>query len=358
MKLHYLLIPLFCLLLSGKGAAEDGDRLLMFWNLENYFDWRDDSLSVSPSDYEFSSFGPRRWTRKRFFEKTSLIAKSILYIGSDEGRLPDVIGVAEVENRFVLKQLTEETLLRKLDYRIVHFDSPDPRGIDCALLYRASVFDFVEATPIRVGSGGESGGDWNGGGSFQTRDILHVHLKDRLSGKDWDLLVCHFPSKYGGAAASSPRRLAAARRLEATADSLRGERVNTDDRETRGRGVLVAMGDFNDVPTSSEIASIRSLFCLGTQLSSRGEGSIRFQGHWQLIDLYFVPEEARPFCTMSIARLPFLLEHDRAHGGEKPLRTYSGPRFRGGVSDHCPVLLRVSAALGSARNFGESGGEH
>ena len=118
------------------------------------------------------------------------------------------------------------------------------------------------------------------------------------------------------------------------------------------------MGDFNDVPTSSDIASIRSLFCLGTQLSSRGEGSIRFQGHWQLIDLYFVPEEARPFCTMSIARLPFLLEHDRAGGGEKPLRTYSGPRFRGGVSDHCPVLLRVSAALGSARNFREAGGEH
>ena len=109
---------------------------VMFWNLENFFDYRCDSLSVS--DAEFSSFGDRHWTKKRFYTKCNAVAKAILWIGSDEGALPDVIGLAEIENAFVLRRLLGATALRKAGYKIVHYDSPDPRGIDVALLYRTS----------------------------------------------------------------------------------------------------------------------------------------------------------------------------------------------------------------------------
>ena len=107
---------LLCLLLAANQPADS--IKVLFWNVENFFDWRNDSTSVS--DAEFSSQGARRWTRKRFAAKCNAIAKAILWAG-----VPDVIGLAEVENARVLKRLLQETALRKLDYRIVHFDSPD-----------------------------------------------------------------------------------------------------------------------------------------------------------------------------------------------------------------------------------------
>ena len=133
---------------------------IMFWNLENFFDFRDDG--TSESDAEFSATGERRWTKTRFFRKCLAVAKTILWAGSTtSGGVPDIVGVAEVENRFVLTQLVTKTALRKLDYGIVHFDSPDPRGIDCGLLYRESRLTLVSAKPCPVNAPG-----------LQTRDIL------------------------------------------------------------------------------------------------------------------------------------------------------------------------------------------
>ena len=364
-----------CFLLA---LTHPGDSLsAVFWNLENFFDWRNDSTSVS--DAEFSSRGARHWTRKRFDAKCNAIAKTLLWTAPETGRLPDVVGFAEVENSFVLKRLLRQTLLRKLDYKIVHFDSPDRRGIDVALLYRESILELIDAKPCHLYdtvNAGPSGLD--SCRIMPTRDILlcRFRLKDPpdvngedASGGDFAILENHHPSKYGGTAVSDARRRAAVGRLRALADSV----------VAVGTSRILAFGDFNDTPDNPVFLSLEpTLLPLYSDCVRRGEGTIRFDGRWELIDLAFAspgrmgsglvsgrgpnlfgrdsPEGAyrpktaarRPDSAdlwagpMRILRPPFLRTRDTVHGGWKPLRTYSGPRYLGGVSDHCPILVRLA----------------
>ena len=302
------------LLLLFAGSVAAAQERVMFWNLENFFDYRNDSTSVS--DAEFSSFGPKRWTRKRFNAKCNAVAKTILWAGGKMGGLPDVVGFAEVENGYVLRRLLQGTALRKTDYAIVHYDSPDPRGIDVALLYRRSRLKLLDARPCHLYSADSS--------VMATRDILMAHFTG--PGGDLAVLVNHHPSKYGGAA-SEPRRKRAVDRLAALADSLLNAGVVR----------VVATGDFNDTP-DAEAYSELPLKNLALPFHRRGEGTIKYDGRWELIDLFFVSDSLAE-SRMSILRVPFLLKDDGA--GQKPLRTYSGPRYLGGVSDHCPVWLDV-----------------
>ncbi len=262
---------------------------IQFWNLENFFDCKDGGTTAS--DAEFSARGERHWTRKRYDAKCSAVAKTILWTGDRTGRLPDVVAVAEVENRRVLADLTRNTPLRKAGYGIIHYDSPDPRGIDVALIYRTK-----------------------------------VHPPDTLY-----LLVNHHPSKYGGPS-SAPRRAAAIARLRAVCDSL----------QALGARKIILTGDFNDTPDNPLFGSL-GMRNLAEPLASRGEGTIRFGGRWELIDMFFVPEGLD--ATMEILRPPFLLVRDNVHPGQKPFRTWSGPRYAGGVSDHLPILLTLPGDL-------------
>ena len=290
---------------------------MVFWNVENFFDWHDGG--ASESDAEFSSKGARRWTARRFFTKCNAIAKTLLYLSDREGALPDLIGLAEVENRFVLRKLLSETLLRKADYAIVHYDSPDPRGIDVALLYRTSRLDTVRTFPVRVPG-------------VTTREMLVAQLRVVPSGDSLAVVVCHHPSKYGGAAAE-PRREAAVRRLAALSDSL----------SHAGWRRQAAIGDFNDTPDTPLYQALNQYYVnLAAPLAAEGDGSIRFEGRWELIDQCFVTPPLAPGAEFQVCHIPFLTTRDSAYAGEKPLRTYSGPRYLGGVSDHCPVLLRMS----------------
>lgn len=289
-----------------------GEVRIMFWNVENFFDYIDGG--AGESDTEFSPGGARRWTRKRFYRKCHAVAKTILWAGDAGAFLPDVVGLAEVENRFVLRQLVEKTALRKLDYEIVHFDSPDPRGIDCALLYRASRLTLAGAKPCRVSA-------------LQTRDILLAQFLTP-AGDSLAVLVNHHPSKYGGGE-TDWRREAAVARLRDLGDSL----------AAAGWRRAVAVGDFNDTPDNPVFTRLAPAFSLSRRAGARG--SIRFNGEWQLIDLCFVSPELAAEASFTVLEPPFLTERDAAHSGERPLRTYSGPRYRGGVSDHRPVLVRL-----------------
>ena len=292
----------------------------MFWNLENFFDYRNDSLS--PSDEEFSARGARHWTKKRFQTKCNAIAKGILWAGSQEGGLPDVIGLAEVENSFVLRRLLQTTALRKLDYNVVHFDSPDPRGIDVALLYRRSKMEPVDDRPCHV-----YGPDST---IMATRDILLARFRTK-DGRDIAFLVNHHPSKYGGLEVSEPRRRIAVQRLRFLADSL----------QTLEIWDTVAMGDFNDTPSNPVYKTLEpTLKNMAEPLHQRGQGTIKYDGAWELIDLFFVSPSLKT-AEMKIMQIPFLMTPDSGHAGIKPLRTYSGPRYLGGVSDHCPVWLTI-----------------
>ncbi|HAY18489.1 MAG TPA: endonuclease [Rikenellaceae bacterium] len=316
-----------CFSIPGNVGGED-QMLVMFWNLENLFDWKRDSLNGSESEAEFTSRGNKHWTRRRFVAKCNAIAKSIFWIKDSEGMLPDVIGIAEVENRFVLERLLEDTSLYKTDYEIVHFDSPDPRGIDVALLYRASRLRLLGAVPLRVGGGTDS--------PIRTRDILLTKFR-KPDGDSVAFLVNHHPSKYGGK--TGDRREVALRRLREATDSLQRSRFRN----------IVAMGDFNDTPENPAFGILTdrkpySLTNLAAPLASKGEGTIRYSGKWEMIDMFFASESlvmSGHIHEMKVLRLPFLMTRDNAHSGEKPLRTYTGPRYVGGVSDHCPIVVRI-----------------
>ena len=334
--LSLILVPMF--LVEPAVAAEDTLAVLC-WNLENFFDWKDGG--TGESDTEFSARGIRHWTRRKFETKARAIGKTVAWAAGKGGRVPDVIAVQEVENAFVLQRLIDLSLLRKLGYESVHFDSPDRRGIDVGLLYRPSVLRLAGARPVPVGA-------VLGADSLRTRDILLVQLEDR-KGRMWSFFVCHFPSKYGGGD-SDWRREAAARRLREVVDSLveapSGSSVVSSGEAsfvgevTVGNERIIALGDFNDTPDSPVFRILTGpLVNLAEPLSRRGSGSIRFEGHWQQIDMVFVPPALAPFCSLSVLHPPFLTKHDNVHSGDRPLRTFLGPRYEGGVSDHRPLLL-------------------
>ena len=376
------------LLLLWLFVAPGADTLqVMFWNVENFFDWRNDSTTVS--DVEFSAAGERHWTWKRFQAKANAFAKALFWVETETGRLPDIIGLEEVENAFVLRQVLQKTALRKLDYKYVHYDSPDHRGIDVALLYRSSRFELIDSKPCHLFAADTV---------MATRDILLCVFRravspvlsspassvmpdppsfvmldsDRASiptfqeilgqaGNDgaFAVLVNHHPSKYGGAAESEPRRRIAVERLRFLVDSLAAIGIDR----------IIAGGDFNDTPDNPVFRLLEpALAPMHMELFRRGLGTIKYDGKWDLIDHIYVspalldaPMSAPASDSSSgeanrqtdkvaapsacarirILRIPFLLTRDTVHSGEKPLRTYTGPRHTGGVSDHLPVLLEV-----------------
>ena len=295
--------------------------VVMFWNVENFFDYVDQG--TGESDKEFSSYGARHWSKRKFQAKCDDIAKSVLWIGGEYGRMPDVIGLAEVENRWVLWKLLNNTLLRKYDYKIVHFDSGDRRGIDVALLYRESVFRQVSRSLTVPVVGGER---------LSTRDMLQVYLED-VMGQKINMIVCHHPSKYGGAEESSSRRNAAMAALRGLCDSLK----------VADHGVpIVAMGDFNDTPSGAQFSLLEGVLVnKADSLSAAGCGTIRYQGVWELIDMFMVSDDLAAESEMHILQIPFLMTYEKKYPGMKPLRTYSGPRYVGGVSDHFPIILCI-----------------
>ncbi len=335
------------LLLLWLFVAPSADTLqVMFWNVENFFDWRNDSTTVS--DVEFSAAGERHWTWKRFQAKANAFAKALFWVEAETGRLPDIIGLEEVENAFVLRQVLQKTALRKLDYKYVHYDSPDRRGIDVALLYRTSRLELLDSKPCHLFAADTV---------MATRDIL-LCVFQRDSAKV-AVLVNHHPSKYGGAAESEPRRRIAVERLRFLADSLAAVGIDR----------IIAGGDFNDTPDNPVFGLLEpALAPMHMDLFRYGLGTIKYDGKWDLIDHIYVspalvsvpmsPSTQDPFsgdvnrqpdkgmgpsarARMRIIRIPFLLTRDTVHSGEKPLRTYTGPRHTGGVSDHLPVLLEV-----------------
>lgn len=277
------MITLLLTLASSAGAtAQATDSLVVaFWNVENFFDYH------SPDKLQY-------WTAGRFYAKCDGIAKTLLRIADRCGRLPDAVGFAEVQNDYVLQQLVRHSALRKLDYRIVHYESPDHRGIDCALLCRRSTLPLRASAPKHVPD--------SVGGIMATRDILLAEF-DSLA-----ILVNHHPSQIGGK--SERRELARARMRELT-DSLR----------SAGTRRILSVGDFNQ------------------DLWPGARGTLKYNGRWEKIDGGF--HEGFSRVREFVFDDPVLLEPDAAYGGSKPRRTFAGPRYRGGISDHLPVVFVV-----------------
>ena len=287
-------------------VVQPGDStLVMFWNIENFFSWKAEAMKN------------KYWTRKKFLRECQAISKAIFWITDERGQPPDLIGLAEVENKKVLETLLRETSLRRLGYGIVHYESPDPRGIDVALLFRKDRFKLLYSKPLRIDG-------------VVTRDILLAGF-ERGPGDSLAVLVNHHPSKYGQN--SFWKRHAAMVRLAEATDSL----------FAAGQSEIIAMGDFNDTPGSTSEYS-EKMVNLAVEPARKGIGTIKYSGKWEMIDMFFISPaiaSRTPGAVMTVERIPFLMVGDGGSFGEKPLRTYSGPRYIGGVSDHCPITLVI-----------------
>ena len=304
-----------CAVVAALFVAAAGLQAQIFcWNLENYFDPADDPVTA---DEAFTPGGEHHWTRRKYEAKRNLIAKTI--IASAErfgGRMPAIVGLCEVENAKVLKALVEDSPLAAQRYRSVHRESPDPRGIDVALLYdpeRVRLLDF-EFITIK---------------EFATREILYakVALPDTVH-----IFVNHWPSKYSGAKASEARRQAVCTALLHKLDSLH--------RSDSAAAVLL-MGDFNATPKEPSVMRLTTEGGLNNITPKKG-GTIRFKGKWEMIDQMLAsPAAAQKIGPAEVFRPSFLLEDDKSFMGKKPRRTNVGPRYNAGASDHLPIIADI-----------------
>ncbi|MCK9424024.1 MAG: hypothetical protein M0Q38_15675 [Bacteroidales bacterium] len=338
---------------------------IVFWNVENLYDPYDDSTKL---DDEFTSRGAMHWTFSKFRIKLNHVAKTLLSIGGWEA--PVIVGMCEVENRYVMNKLIYETPLKAWKYKFIHHESPDLRGVDVALLYRPDRFKpiFSRSVSIRFPFDTLS----------QTREILLV--QGILSGNDTlTLFVNHWPSRRGGTLESQPRRNYVASVLRCLIDSIQ---MNTRGLQPEAKNNfqpsiikhnasvpggttcklsnILIMGDFNDEPYSEsllELLGARSdsamagdcdLVNLMAPKTSR-EGSHKFRGQWSILDQFIISKTLLlgkngllvNYQDAHIYKAGFLLNEDPAYFGDKPSRTYVGPRYTGGFSDHLPVYLDI-----------------
>lgn len=330
--LSVLGVCFFCLRVS----AQESFRV-MHYNVENFFDCRDDSLK---QDEEFLPHAVRGWNWNRYHAKMNKIAKVVLAASSNQ--VPDLVGLCEVENAYCLDGLTRYSPLRDAAYRYVMTDSPDERGIDVALLYQPVTFRLLGMQCIRIPSFRI--------GRKPTRDLLHVSGRV-ISGDTLDVFVCHFPSRSGGTRQSEPYRLFVADVLRHTVDSLLSVRQSP---------YLIIMGDFNDEPSSRSISQVLgaqtpeeendvSSFLLYNLMAGKEPGTYRYRGEWGVLDQFIVngsmllPSASLHTGTAEahVLDFPFLFEEDERYGGITPFRTYKGMRYQGGYSDHLPVCLDI-----------------
>ena len=331
-----ILIFIGFLCLAFPASTQESFRVL-FWNVENLFDCKDNSQK---NDNEFLPDATRHWTYYRYRDKLKNLAKGIIASGNDY--VPDLVGLCEVENDSCLYDLTRRSPLKEADYRYVMTDSPDLRGIDVALLYQRGSFKLIQYRSIRIPS--------EEIGHAPTRDILHVTGKV-ISGDSLDVFVCHMPSRSGGQAMSEPYRLFTAERLKQAVDSVMLVRRNPN---------IIVMGDFNDYPTDKSMKDVLGADGkLRNLMKGKKEGTYRYLGEWGILDHFLVSEnllDKKGSIRTSkkkaqILRHEFLLEEDEDYGGDKPFRSYIGMRYQGGFSDHLPIALDLQILIRGDKDY-------
>jgi len=345
-RITFLLI-LFCFLQPVK-SQQVRAGLIAFYNLENLFDTLD---TPGVLDEEFTPEGPNKWTGARYSEKLDNMALAISRIGEDDGWSggPAVLGVSEIENRSVLEDLAAHPLLKESNYQIVHYDSPDLRGVDVALMYRPRFFRVTaSASPSLPLTNDE-------GEPVYTRDQLVV--SGIFDGEPMHFIVGHWPSRSGGELTTRPRRNAAAALSRRLVDSLQAIDANAK---------VFVMGDLNDDPVDESLRKyLRAsgdpdrlkedeMFNTMFPLFKRGIGSLNYRDGMNLFDQIVVTPSlvgndysTYRFRHARVFNPPFLMQKDGQYKGY-PLRSFVGTVWQGGYSDHFPVyVVIVRSSTGS-----------
>ena len=333
-KLFSLFSVAVCLSLACHSQDVKSGRVI-FYNTENFFDTIKDPKT---DDAEFTPTGKAQWTSERYLHKLANISKVLGAIA--EKNTPIAIGLSEVENKRVCEDLAAQPALKKYDLGVIEQDSPDPRGIDVALLYNKRLLTITATEFLTVKLPDVDRG---------TRDILYA--KGIINGVEMHFFVNHWPSRREGKIKSEPRRCAAAMVIK-----NKIAQITATDKNAR----IIIMGDLNDNPTDSSVAQVLSateptepyshdkLYDLMTKPYHDGKFSLKYHSENDVFDQMIVSESLIDKASTthvegkegSIYNVKWLL-FDHPKYGPMPNRTYSGTKYYGGFSDHLPVYIDI-----------------
>ena len=330
-NLLFLLIMMFSLL--GYGQHNSTMYRIAFYNVENLFDVYDDP---EKQDDEFLPYGIKGWNYEKYQRKLSHLYKTIVAVGEESKLL--CLGLCELENRFVTRQLLENTPLHKFDYQYIQYESPDNRGIDVALVYNPNLLEPLYSEPISI--------IYDFDTAARTRDILYVKALV-LNCDTLHIFVNHWPSRFGGLMETVPKRNFVASVLRKFCDSLLTDNPAAN---------ILIMGDLNDDPTDE---SVRENLKAGSQGDlvnlmhparwKQERGTLKHGGVWNVFDQIIVSSPMlileNSFSIIGsrayAAENAFLFCFDEKYPGLKLFRTYSGMQYTGGFGDHLPVFVNL-----------------
>ncbi len=344
----YVLLCFVCFVITATAMAQNEPVRVAFWNMENFFDPFVDSTKTYNA---FTEDGMQHWTKSRFYRKRNNMYKAILAMS--ENRPIGILGMCEVENEYVLSALFDQTPLKKHNYRWVHYEGPDKRGIDPAIVYSIDHFQLVESAVIPYYNPEDT--------AYHSRDILYAKFIHKESDPSTGsgtadtihIFVNHWPSRYSGELETVGSRSCSASILRAKVDSIMAS-------APKGyHPKVIMMGDLNDCPTDPSVYDVLRarhpseredgcLFNLFGKSDGLGfEGTLKHQADWQIFDQIIVTEgvmddrEGLHYQEGSarIFHADFMLEDDETYHDKKLFRTYIGPRYFGGFSDHLPVYI-------------------
>lgn len=318
---------------------------VVFYNIENFFDTINDP---DINDEEFTPEGKNKWTGDKYYKKLANMEQVFFDISAANKNFPTVIGVSEVEVRSVLEDIASTPKLAPANYRIVHYDSPERRGVDVAFFYRPDQFTLEGSFPERAIIPDRP--------DFRTRDILTMWGK--IEGEDFFFMVAHWSSRWGGKDQSEFLRVANGTQMRQIADSVRAIRPNTK---------FVLMGDFNDDPTDKSVVEALGakgnlkdlkqgdLYTPYYAMLKAGFGTLAYNDVWNIFDNIVVSENLVNADKGSlklqksiynskyygnIFKPSYLIQQEGKYKGY-PFRSFSGGVFVGGYSDHLPVFINI-----------------
>lgn len=318
---------------------------VVFYNLENLFDTINDP---NKNDEEYLPDGARKWNTYRYTQKLDKMSRVLFDLAAEEKNLPTVIGVSEIENRLVLEDLLATPRLAKTNYRIVHYDSPDRRGVDVAFYYRPDQFKLEGSEAHRISFPGRP--------TFFTRDL--VAMWGTIEGEPFYFIVSHWPSRLGGKERSQYSRDFVAAKCKHICDSVRTANPATK---------VVIMGDFNDDATDKSVVEIlgakrhidkleaNDMFNPFNEMYRKGYGTLAYRDAWNLFDNIVVSENLATGSTGALKLQkkegsnfyggifikPYMIQQEGQYKNY-PLRSFVGSNFQNGYSDHFPVYIYIS----------------
>lgn len=354
MKRSFIVAALLLLMsLSASAQKTQQNYVIGFYNLENLFDIYDDPVK---NDSEFLPEGKNKWTQAKYEKKLHNMAKVIRSMADNNKRWHTILGISEIENRLVIEDLVSQPEIADANYQIVHYDSPDRRGVDVALLYKPDQFTYLDSESIPFDFNSDIDFSDTDTSYFKTRDILMVH--GLIAGEHFVFYVAHLPSRIGGKGGNLRGR--------------GGEIIYNHAMmmEEKYPGIkIVAMGDMNDNPTDDSMAKYlhgqerlenvtpTEFFSPYISMLKAGYGSLCYQGVWSIYDLELVNYNLAHAPDGGLKIQPVTKNHGKEYYGvvfkrpwmttQKgqykgyPFRTFSNGAFVGGYSDHYPTYIVI-----------------